>query len=52
MIKQTMRIGAALCVVSGLAGCLGSGAMYSGGGRQLVLPTRGYTHPGWTGKQV
>ena len=52
MSKHIIRISAALCLVSGLAGCLGPGDLYSGGGRQLVLPTRGYTHPGWTGKQV
>ena len=50
MSKHIVCIGAALCAVSGLLGC---GGMYAGGyGRQLVLPTRGYTHPGWTGKQV
>ena len=53
MSKHIIRISAALCVASGLVGCLSSGEMYSaGGGRQLVIPTRGYTHPGWTGKQV
>ena len=52
MSKQTIRVGAALLGISGLVGCM-SDALYSGGtGRQLVLPTRGYTHPGWTGKQV
>ena len=50
MSKHIVCIGAALCAVSGLLGC---GGMYAGGyGRQLVIPTRGYTHPGWTGKQV
>ena len=52
MSKHIIRISAALCLVSGFAGCLGPGDLYSGGGRQLVLPTRSYTHPGWTGKQV
>ena len=52
MSKHIIRL-IALCIASGLVGCMSSGDMYSGGhGRQLVLPTRGYTHPGWTAKQV
>ena len=52
MSKHIIRL-IALCIASGLVGCMSSGDMYSGGyGRQLVIPTRGYTHPGWTGKQV
>ena len=54
MQQRTVSIVLGVVVSVAVSGCLlNTGGLYGGGaGARVVLPSRGYTSPGWTPKQV